>query len=206
MNTKNKIILVVLASLAIGLILGYLTSQSKENLGRTKGFNQLNKNNTEESIKNTNKGNCLSDDCLYVDNLNYPIGGLKEEAKIALNKAIEDEYKAYTVYDKTIEKFGMIRPFSMIIRAEENHIASLKSLFDKYGLEIPANNWISKVSASSSVKESCQVGVEAEIANAKLYKDELLPAVKDYEDITLVFNNLMNASQDKHLPAFEKCN
>ena len=206
MNTKNKIILFVLVGLVIGLILGYLANQSKENLGRTKGFNQLNKNSMEEPIKNTNKGNCLSDDCLYVDNLNYPIEGLKEEAKIALNKAIEDEYKAYTVYDKTIEKFGMIRPFSMIIRAEENHIASLKSLFDKYGLEIPENNWTSKVSASSSMKESCEIGVEAEIANAKLYQDELLPAVKDYEDITLVFNNLMNASQDKHLPAFEKCN
>jgi hypothetical protein len=29
--------------------------------------------------------------------------------------AIEDEYKAYTVYQKVIEKLGMVRPFSMII-------------------------------------------------------------------------------------------
>ena len=34
----------------------------------------------------------------------------------------------------------------MIIRAEEQHISSLKSLFDKYGLEIPKDNWTNKVS------------------------------------------------------------
>ena len=205
MNTKNKIILVVLISLIIGLILGYLTSQSKANFQKTKGINSLNKGSVQESIRNTNKNNCLSDDCLYVDNLNYPIEGLSEEVKIALNKAIEDEYKAHTVYLKTIEKFGMVRPFSMIIRAEENHIASLKSLFDKYGLEIPFNNWGDKVFAESSIKDSCKIGVTAEIDNAKLYREELLPVVKNYEDITMVFTNLMNASQEKHLPAFEKC-
>jgi hypothetical protein len=205
MNTKNKIILVVLISLIVGLILGYLTSQSKANFQKIKGVNSLNKNNIQESIKNTNKNNCLSDDCLSVDNLNYPIEGLPEEVKKALNKAIEDEYKAYTVYNKTIEKFGMVRPFSMIIRAEENHIASLKSLFDKYGLEIPVNNWGDKVFAESSIKDSCKIGVTAEIDNAKLYREELLPLVKNYEDITIVFTNLMNASQEKHLPAFEKC-
>ena len=206
MNTKNKIILVVLISLIVGLILGYIVSQSKANFPKQRGINLSNKNNVEESIKNTNKDNCLSDDCLYVDNLNYPIEGLPEEVKTALNKAIEDEYKAYTVYNKTIEKFGMVRPFSMIIRAEENHIASLKSLFDKYGLEIPVNNWSGKVFAASSIKDSCQIGVVAEIDNAKLYREDLLPVVKNYEDITMVFNNLMNASQEKHLPAFERCN
>jgi len=56
------------------------------------------------------------------------------------------------------------------------------------------------------LQEACQIGVDAEIANAALYRDELLPAVTAYEDITLVFENLMNASQQKHLPAFEKCN
>ena len=114
--------------------------------------------------------------------------------------------KAHALYKKTIEKFGAIRPFSMIIRSEEQHISSLKALFDKYGLEIPEDNWYTKVSPEETLQKTCQLGVDAEIANAKLYKDKLLPMVSEYEDIKLVFTNLMNASQEKHLPAFERCN
>jgi hypothetical protein len=38
-----------------------------------------------------------------------------------------------------------------------------------------------------------------------LYRDKLIPEVTNYPDITEVFTSLMNASQDKHLPAFQKC-
>jgi len=156
--------------------------------------------------QNVNKRNCNSDDCLTIDNIDYPVGTLSEDAKIALEKAIDDEYKAYSTYEATIDKLGMIRPFSMIIRAEENHISSLKALLDKYGLDIPENEWLGKVTVGETKQEACQIGVDAEIANAKLYKEELLPAVTEYDDITNVFTNLMNASEQKHLPAFEKCN
>jgi hypothetical protein len=143
---------------------------------------------------------------LSVNNLDYPAGNLSDQAKEALIEAINDEYKAHALYEKTIEKFGLVKPFSMIIRAEEQHISSLKSLFDKYGLEIPKDDWVDKVSAEATLQQACQAGVDAEIANAKLYKDKLLPMVSGYEDIGLVLTNLMNASQEKHLVAFERCN
>lgn len=152
------------------------------------------------------KSNCVSDSCLAVDGLNYPVSQLPENVVKVLNLAIEDEYKAYTVYQKVIEKLGMVRPFSMIIRAEETHIASLKSLFDKYGLAVPANNWSKIINVAPTISENCQIGVDAEIANVKLYREELLPAVPDYSDITNVFTNLMNASDQKHLTAFDRCN
>lgn len=153
-----------------------------------------------------NKQNCVADDCLLIDNLEYPVEELPADVKIALTKAIDDEYKALAVYQAVIGKFGNVRPFSMIKNAEEQHIASLLSLFDKYGLIVPVNNWTNKISVPTSLTQACQLGVEAEIANALLYLDELLPAVKSYPDITTIFTNLMNASQEKHLPAFEKCN
>jgi len=153
-----------------------------------------------------NKGNCLADECLMVENLEYPVGSLSNNVKEALGEAISDEYKALTLYQKVIAKLGTIRPFSMIIGAEEQHIALLKSLFNKYGLNVPQNVWSSKIVSPNSISEACQAGVDAEIANAAMYKDKLLPVVKDYPDITLVFENLMNASQIKHLSAFEKCN
>lgn len=177
--------------LVVGLVVGYL-------------YNVPSKNTI--SNETVNKLNCTSDDCLIVDNLNYPASQLPENVVKVLNMAIEDEYKAYTVYQKVIEKLGMVRPFSMIIRAEETHIASLKSLFDKYGLTVPENNWSKKINVAATISENCQIGVDAEIANAKLYREELLPAVADYSDITNVFTNLMNASEQKHLTAFDKCN
>jgi len=33
-----------------------------------------------------------------------------------------------------------------------------------------------------------------------------LPTASSYEDIVQVFTNLMNASEQKHLKAFERCN
>jgi hypothetical protein len=165
-----------------------------------------NRQNTNQNQNTVNRQNCLADDCLLVDNLDYPAGELPQSVKDALDEAINDEYKALSTYEAVISKLGAVRPFSMIKGAEEQHIASLKAIYDKYGLVVPQNTLSGKVTAPPTLKEACQTGVEAEIANASLYRDKLLPAVKNYEDIVGVFTNLMNASQEKHLNAFERCN
>lgn len=148
--------------------------------------------------------NCLADDCLLVDNMSYPAGELSKEIQNALNLAILDEYKAHSTYEAVIKKFGNVRPFSMIVRSEEQHISSLKAVFDKYGLKIPNDN--TKSQAPATLVQACQTGVEAENANISLYREKLLPLVVSYPDISAVFTNLMNASEQKHLKAFEKCN
>lgn len=164
--------------------------------------NSLRQNEGQQQI---NQKNCTLDDCLAVSNLEaYPVAKLNQDVQDALLKALDDEYKAYATYDAVIDKFGAVRPFIMIIRAEEQHAASLKSLFDKYGLEIPSNSYIKNIKTPDSLVLSCQSGVEAEIANYKLY-EELLEVAKEYPDIVSVFTNLMNASKFKHLPAFENC-
>ncbi len=163
-----------------------------------------NSQNNKQSGSGVNRNNCLADDCLAVQDLNYPAGTLPSEVKEALDEAIADEYKALSVYQAVVAKFGQARPFSMIKGAEEQHIASLKAIYDKYGLMVPANK-TAKITSPSTIQLSCQLGVDAEIANYKLYQDKLLPSVKNYEDITIVFTRLMNASKDKHLPAFERC-
>lgn len=199
---KNKILIGVIVVLIAGLLAGYaITLFSKSNQSVL-----VKKQSGSERGKNFNKENCLADECLAVNNFDYPVDDLSGQAKDALAEAINDEYKAHALYEKTIEKFGLVKPFSMIIRAEEQHISSLKSLFDKYGLEIPKDGWADKVSTEETLQRTCQLGVDAEIANAKLYKDKLLPMVSEYEDIKSVFTNLMNASQEKHLAAFERCN
>ena len=151
------------------------------------------------------KSTCVADECLQVSGLEYPAGELPLGVKNSLDLAIMDEYKAHAFYQRVIEKFGSVRPFSMIIRSEEQHISSLSSLYDKYGLEIPKDDLYEKISAPATLNEACKAGVDAEIENADLYEKQLLPVVKSYPDITSIYNNLMIASRNKHLVAFQKC-
>lgn len=152
-----------------------------------------------------NQGNCVADECLLVENLEYPAQTLSSEVQTALNRALADEYQALATYEAVQRSFGNVRPFVMISRAEEQHIAALKALFDKYGMTVPENTALNQVTAPSSLVAACQTGVSAEKANAALYRNELLPVVKDYPDITNVFTNLLSASENRHLPAFERC-
>lgn len=206
----NKTMLYLGLVLIFGLIAGYLFSQNIPNQQWGK-FNQsksqnISRNSNYNQNQTTNRQNCLADDCLLIDDLQYPVDKLSAKTQQALDEAINDEYKALSTYEAVIAKFGNVRPFAMIKGAEEQHIASLKAIYDKYGLAVPANTWANKISTPATLQAACQIGVEAEIANADLYKNELLPAVDDYDDIVAVFTNLMNASEQKHLPAFEKCN
>ncbi len=121
----------------------------------------------------------------------------------ALRMALDDEYKAEATYSKVIEDFGMVRPFTNIRRAEQNHIASLLPLFAKYGLEVPENPYYGNIASYSSVQEACRVGVQAEIENVALY--DRIDAMVEDDDVAQVFARLRAASQDKHLPAFERC-
>ncbi len=225
---NNKLIIFSVAALAAGFLGGYLVTPKADSFGwRNQQANRFDDDfqrgngmaNDEErprmgndnsmggtGNRGINRGNCLSDECLLVSDLDFPAGELPQTAIEALKTAIDDEYKALATYEAVIAKFGAVRPFSMIKGAEEQHIATLKAVFDKYGVEIPVNTWADQVTASDTLQEACQTGVEAEIANAKLYKNELLPVVKDYADLTQVFENLMRASETKHLTAFERCN
>lgn len=133
----------------------------------------------------------------------FPFEEISQSEIEALNLAINDEYKAHETYRKVIDKFGEVKPFSNIILSEEDHIDELKGLYAKYDLVIPENDWYEKVPEFDSVQEACDTGVEAEIDNAALY-DQLFSKV-DNEDIITVFTSLRDASENNHLPAFEKC-
>ncbi len=128
---------------------------------------------------------------------------LDERTQQALIDAITDEYKAKATYQKVIDTFGEIRPFTNIIKAEQQHIEFLLPLFKKYGVEAPKDEWADKIPDFASVKDACETGVQAEIENAKMY-DEFFSFVQE-QDILDVFTHLRDASQEKHLPAFQRC-
>lgn len=128
---------------------------------------------------------------------------LNEIEAAALHEALNDEYHAWATYDQVIQDFGLVRPFSNIRNAEARHIGALLHLFERYGAAPPPNPWPGKVERYPSLCDACTAAVEAEIANATLY--ERLLASTERSDILIVFRNLRDASQERHLPAFRRC-
>ena len=129
---------------------------------------------------------------------------LTNDVKLALNEAIQDEYKAMLFYQKTIDKFGQVMPYVNIVDAEVKHQESLAKLFQNYGLEVPASQWKdSEITTFSSVQASCANCYQAEIDNIALYDKYLSLDLPD--DVRKVFENNRAASLNKHLPAFANC-
>jgi hypothetical protein len=121
----------------------------------------------------------------------------------ALHEALEDEYRAWATYDQVISDFGEVRPFINIRDAEARHIQALCTLFAAYGINIPENNWPGRVTRYSTLHTACAAGVAAEVENGQMY-DRLLQST-NRADIQRVYRNLQEASQQNHLPAFERC-
>ena len=128
---------------------------------------------------------------------------LNESEIRALHEALDDEYRAWATYDQVIRNFGDARPFSNIREAEARHIEALCALFVAYGLPIPSNPWPGKVTRYSSLLAACEAGVAAEVVNGEMY--ERLLGATARPDILAVFRNLQEASQQRHLPAFQRC-
>lgn len=126
-----------------------------------------------------------------------------EETLAVLHEALQDEYKALATYRKVIEKFGPVRPFVNIVEAEGRHAEALLRQFDRLGTAPPENDWDDKVVAPSSLLAACKEAVAAELENAAMY-DRLLRQIDD-PAIKNVLLNLQCASQNRHLPAFQRC-
>ncbi len=128
---------------------------------------------------------------------------LAESEIRALREALDDEYRTWATYDQVIQDFGEVRPFADIRAAEARHIGALRALFARYGVPMPGNPWVGKVTRYASLREACLVGVSAEIENTRLY--ERLLASTDRPDILTVFGNLREASRQFHLTAYRRC-
>jgi hypothetical protein len=127
---------------------------------------------------------------------------LNELETSLLHEALDDEYRSWATYDQVIRDFGAVRPFINIREAESRHIAALCGLFAFYGLPVPANSWPGKVDRYASLQAAREAGAAGEIANGKMY-DRLLSQTKR-ADILAVLYRLQLASQQRHLPAFQR--
>ncbi|MDE3124911.1 MAG: DUF2202 domain-containing protein [Bacteroidota bacterium] len=128
---------------------------------------------------------------------------LDEAELIGLQQALDDEYKSWTTYDWVIKNFGEVRPFINIREAETRHIEALLNLFQQYNVTPTANKWIGLTPKFTSVKNACAAAVVGELENVALYNTLLKSTTK--QDILNVYHALRTASQERHLPAFQRC-
>lgn len=122
----------------------------------------------------------------------------------SLQAAIMEEYMAYNTYSEIIVQYGQVTPFSRIVKAEYQHASALIRLADYYNVEVPENAGQTFDFSYTTLAEACQVGVEIETLDAA----DLQKLISETENPNLirVYTNLMNASLNKHLVAFEACN
>ncbi len=134
---------------------------------------------------------------------------LDKKAVRAIHIALDDEYKAASLYQGVLGKFGNQRPFSNIIRAERHHIGMLITLLKTYNQKIPANPYQNGSKARpaipSSILSACKKSITAEIDNIALYNNRIIPAVSTYPDVRNIMIQLRNASEQRHLQAFKRC-
>ncbi|MBX9469473.1 MAG: DUF2202 domain-containing protein [Rhizobium sp.] len=127
----------------------------------------------------------------------------------ALYAALADEHHAEAFYAAVVDKFGEVRPFSNIIIAEQRHASQLGEAMEAHGLQAGANvdlgSEAMRAAVPDTLAEACALGVEAEIANRDLYDKVLLPASLGHDDVTAVLTALRDASENNHLPAFQRC-
>jgi len=127
-----------------------------------------------------------------------------QEAVLEALVGAEGEYAAYATYDAILDEYGNVNPYANIMAAETRHIDALKQILDQYDVAYPTENpYLGMIEVPKSLAVAAQAGVDAEIANVALYNEQL-EAVEDYPDIVAVFVNLQRASQEQHLPAFQR--
>jgi hypothetical protein len=125
---------------------------------------------------------------------------LDADEQAILTEFLIDEHKALATYESIMAEFGAIAPFTSIARAEEQHIAALERIFERYGVALPTIPTF-EIPTFASPEAAAAAGAQAEIDNAGLY-DDLLSGI-DNADVVRVATNLRDASLNHHLPAFE---
>jgi hypothetical protein len=120
-----------------------------------------------------------------------------------LLEALEDEYMSWATYDQVISDFAEVRRFINIRDAEARHIQALCSLFISYEIPKPENNWPGRIAQYETLHEACEAAVVAGIKNGQMYQSLFKMTAR--EDILIVLWNFQEASQKRHLAAFQRC-
>ncbi len=121
-----------------------------------------------------------------------------ENVQTMLLNALQEERLAAATYQAVIDKFGEVKPFTNILKAEEQHIAAVENLLRVNNINVPENTVTAE--APKTLEEAYAKAIEVEKEDIALYK-RMLPNISNTM-IKTVFTRLSNASE-RHLKAFE---
>ncbi len=134
--------------------------------------------------------------------------GLDEAARAALVAAIDEEYRARAFHLAVLERFPGALPFAHVVEAEGRHAEAIAAILRAQGVAVPADVHAGSEAMRRAVPATlacaCDIALAAEIDNVDLFVDHLLPRVEEHPAIIELFTRLMEASRDRHLPAFRR--
>lgn len=111
------------------------------------------------------------------------------------------EYAAAATYQSIIDEFGPVEPYVTILAAEERHISALSRQLVRFGVVVPENPYLGKITAPADLVTAANEEANVEVLNAAMY-DTLISQSTD-SNLIRVFTNLQSASTDSHKPLFE---
>jgi hypothetical protein len=120
-----------------------------------------------------------------------------------LDSVLDLEYRALAFYERALQDFGPVRPFSHAAQAEEWHVRALMRLYAAHSLPVPPDRSRERMPPHASVREACSEAVLGERAAGRYYERVLdgdLPA-----DVRAVLQSLARSSLERHAVAFERC-
>jgi hypothetical protein len=153
------------------------------------------------SCSSNNTQPSTQDDSAFISSL--PFEELSSEEEETYNFIINEEYKAYELYNKIVIEFGEVSPFTKLKLSTQNNIDSLKILFQKYNVTFPENEWGLKISAPLNLDVACQLAKNKELEKSQTY-NQMFNYVNN-EDITYLLTVFRNKSKNENLVLLEKC-
>lgn len=136
-----------------------------------------------------------------------PLQDLSEQEQLDLMYSYSEETLAHDMYMYFYELYGQ-QTFLNIANSESEHQAAVKSLLDRYGIDIPTDYGelndefeALKTQWEQGLKEALEVGVKIEMLDIEDIADTILST--DNDDIKIVFTNIGGASYN-HLRGFVK--
>lgn len=132
-----------------------------------------------------------------------PAAALTSEEIAGLTTALTTEYRAQATYQQVVTDLGSVQPFATLVGSETTHVAALTNLFERHGLAVPANTSTADVAHYSSKADACTAGVLLEQGIASQYQQLL--ATTTQADLRVVYENVLSATTDNHIPALTRC-
>lgn len=128
---------------------------------------------------------------------------MSEALRTALEEALDSEYRAEATFEAAIAAFGPVEPFVGVVELARRNADDLLRLFERHGLEPPANRWRGKIAKPADVTGACQ-SARAAAQDAAWCYDRLIDRI-EAEDARAVIQRLRDSARAMDLPMLEDC-